>query len=180
MRDFLPEPAISAPRQLSRQNNTTIRPTLRAMQQTLDDRGNSIDAARVRAFAQRLARTERYSKAELHAYQVPLIAKLLTHARSNTEFYRDRLDFDLSSSNAIDTAWPNIPMLRRAEAVENKRRLESRSTPPEAGNVGEAATSGSSGMPLRFKRSTQLDTATIALTERTFKWWRVDGKKTFA
>src|SRR5262245_30374906 len=180
MRDFLPEPAISAPRQLSRQNNTTIRPTLRAMQQTLDDRGNSIDAARVRAFAQRLARTERYSKAELHAYQAPLIAKLLTHARSKTEFYRDRLDFDLSSFDAIDAAWHHIPILTRAEAVENKGRLESRSMPPEVGNVVEGQTSGSSGTPLRFKRAAQLHTASIALTERMFKWWRIDGKKTFA
>src|SRR5262249_17522788 len=41
-------------------------------------------------------------------------------------------------------------------------------------------TSGSTGMPFRCKVSQSLETMSCALTERMFRWWRVDGKKAFA
>jgi phenylacetate-CoA ligase len=134
----------------------------------------------IRAIGQKLARTERFSPAELRAHRAPLLSKLLAHARQHTDFYRHGFDFDVSSPEAVGEFWPTIPILTRAEAVANQDRLMSASTPPEAGPTKDGRTSGSTGMPLRYRITSAHDMANTALTERMFRWWHVDGKKTFA
>jgi phenylacetate-CoA ligase len=133
-----------------------------------------------RAVGQKLARTERLSCCELRVYQAPLMAKLLAHARENTDFYKDQLDFDLASRESIETAWAKIPILTRAQAVANKERLKSRRMPAGSGEILEMQTSGSTGMPFRFQRTTNSEVIARALTERMFRWWRVDGNKSLA
>lgn len=134
----------------------------------------------VRTFGRTLAETEWLSPEKLRLYQAPLIAKLLRHAQYNTDFYRDRFDFDLDSTEEIERNWSAIPILTRAEAVANQKRLLSRLVPPEAGAIEEGATSGSTGMRLSFRQN-QLNTlASQALTERMWRWWKVDGTKTCA
>jgi phenylacetate-CoA ligase len=151
------------------------------MQYGVDNRASStIHPDRFVVIARKLALTERLTAEELYAYQAPLIAQLLAHAHGSTDFYRARLDFDLSSSESIDEAWAQIPISTRAEAIENNEHLRSRRTAPETGPVIESETSGSTGMPLRFKRTAQLHITSIALTDRMFRWWGVDGKKSFA
>jgi phenylacetate-CoA ligase len=127
---------------------------------------------------QRLARTETATPPELTALRAPLVADFLAHARRNVPFYRDRLD--LASPEAIGQAWSRIPILTRAEAARNRDRLMSENVPPSAGKVIEKETSGSTGMPLRYRSTMAFDAANCALTERMFRWWRVDGKKAFA
>jgi phenylacetate-CoA ligase len=134
----------------------------------------------IRVFGQKLARTEWLSGKELRAYQAPVLARLLAHARQTTDFYKDRLEFDLGSQERIERVWPGIPILRRPEAIANRERLKSRGAPPEAGPIIDAQTSGSTGMPFRFARSAVMLVTDGALTERMYRWWRVDGKKSFA
>jgi phenylacetate-CoA ligase len=134
----------------------------------------------VRSFGQRLARSERLAPQELRAYQAPLIAKLLAHARRSSDFYYDRLNFDLSAPEKIDKIWSEIPILTRAQSIANRERLKSRMTPPESGPVIEGETSGSTGMTFRFQTSGSSIVADQALTERMFRWWSVDGKKSLA
>jgi phenylacetate-CoA ligase len=134
----------------------------------------------VRALGQKLARTERLSPAELDAYRAPLLSKLLAHARLHTEFYKRRIDFDISSPDNLGKLWSTIPIFTRAEAVANQDALMSARTPNEVGAVKDGRTSGSTGMPLRYRTTDAHEIANVALTERMFRWWRVDGKKTFA
>ena len=134
----------------------------------------------IRDVGQKLAWTERLSPAESHAKRSSLIVKLLTHARQNVEYYKDRLDFDVGSPAGIDKAWSQIPILTRAEAVRHHYRLISARIPEEAGPVREGKTSGSTGLTLSFQAARAFDIANCALTERMFRWWRVDGKKSFA
>ncbi len=54
----------------------------------------AIDPNSIRVFGRKLARTERPSGKELRAYQAPVLARLLAHARQTTDFYKDRLEFD--------------------------------------------------------------------------------------
>jgi len=138
-------------------------------------------ANQVRAFGQTLAHTERLSLEQLQAYQAPLVARLLSHARKTTKFYRDRLDFDLKSHRQINASWSAIPILSRAEAVKNYLKLTNRKLPPpEIGPVMEGQTSGSTGTPFRFKKNAASVLASAALTERLYRWWSVDGAKSLA
>jgi phenylacetate-CoA ligase len=134
----------------------------------------------LRRLAPKLARTERLTLHELHTHRRPLLASFLGHALRNTDFYNNRINFDPSSPEALDKCWPEIPILTRAEAVANRERLVSRRAPPEAGSTENGQTSGATGMPFRCKISQSLETVSCALTERMFRWWRVDGKKAFA
>ena len=134
----------------------------------------------VRSFGRTLAQTEWLSADDLHFYQGPLLAKLLAHARQNTDFYRTRFDFDLTSTDAIENAWSSIPILTRAEAVANRERLFSRTVPPEVGPTQEGLTSGSTGYPFPYRRSNITLLAAQALNERMYRWWNVDGGKPFA
>jgi phenylacetate-CoA ligase len=134
----------------------------------------------VRSFGRTLAQTEWLSADDLHLYQAPLLGKLLAHARENTDFYRDRFDFDLASPDAIEAAWPAIPILTPAEAVANRERLFARTVPPEVGPTLEGLTSGSTGFPFPYRRSNITLVAAQALNERMYRWWGVDGRKPLA
>jgi hypothetical protein len=134
----------------------------------------------IRTFGRTLAETERLSPEKLRLYQAPLISKLLRHARHNTDFYRNRFDFDLDSAEEIERNWSAIPILTRAEAVANRERLLSRFEPPEAGATEEGVTSGSTGMPLSFRQNQLNSLASQALTERMWRWWKIDGTKSCA
>jgi phenylacetate-CoA ligase len=134
----------------------------------------------IRALGQKFAWTERLSPSELLGYRAPLLSKLLTQARQQSEFYKHRLDFDVSSPDTVSKSWPAIAILTRAEAVANQDRLMSAKTPPEAGSSKDGRTSGSTGMPLRYRTTDAHEITNCALTERMFRWWRVDAKKPFA
>jgi phenylacetate-CoA ligase len=134
----------------------------------------------LRAYARALAMTEWLTPDELRSYQAPLVAKLLLHARKTTKFYKDRLAFDLRSADSIRRIWTEIPIVTRAEAVANRLKLMSSKTPPESGPVSEGKTSGSTGMPFAYKRSGAASIANKALTERMWRWWSIDGRKSFA
>ena len=131
----------------------------------------------IQTFGRTLAHTEWLSPEKLRLYQAPLISKLLRHARQNTDFYRDRFDFDLDNAEEIERNWSAIPILTRAEAVANRERLVSRFVPREAGATEEGVTSGSTGMPLSYRQNRLNILACQALTERMWRWWKVDGTK---
>jgi phenylacetate-CoA ligase len=134
----------------------------------------------IRAFGRTLAETEWLSPEKLRTYQTPLISKLLLHATQTTDFYRRRFDFDPSNPEEIEKAWSLIPILTRAEAVAAAERLVSRFVPSEAGATHQGTTSGSTGIPFPYHRSEINAVATQALTERMWRWWKVDGRKPLA
>jgi phenylacetate-CoA ligase len=134
----------------------------------------------VRAWSPRLARAELLAPDELAAYRAPFVSKLLAHARQNVDFYRGRFGFDINSPDEIATHWSQIPILTRADAVKHRLSLLSARTPAEAGPITEKETSGSTGMPLRYRATAAFDDVNCALTERMFRRWRVDGNKALA
>src|SRR5215813_4982282 len=86
----------------------------------------------VRAFAPKLARTELMSPDELAVTRAPLLSTLLSHARQNVRFYRNRFDFDVSSPDEIAKCWSKIPVLTRADAIKQRDSLISVSIPASA------------------------------------------------
>jgi phenylacetate-CoA ligase len=133
-----------------------------------------------RTLGQMLALTERMTGEELHAYQAPLLIKLVDHARRTTDFYKDRLDFDAGQPGSIERHWSKVPVVTRAEAVANGEKLRSRSTATEIGPIVHVNSSGSTGMPFRCTRTAEALLADQALTDRMYRWWRIDGEKSLA
>jgi phenylacetate-CoA ligase len=138
------------------------------------------DVHQVRAFGQMLAMTEWLAPAELQSYRSSAVSRLLLHARKTTKFYKDRLDFDLSSRESIEANWSTIPLVNRAEAMRSRLKLTSHAVPVESGPVREGKTSGSTGSPLVFRKSAGSMAAATALTERMLRWWGADGSRTLA
>jgi phenylacetate-CoA ligase len=135
---------------------------------------------KIRAFAPRLARTELLSPEELLTYRAPYVSKFLAHARETTAFYKGKFDFDLNAPDEIGRRWSQIPILTRAEAARSRESLISARIPEEDGPITKKETSGSTGMPLKYQSTFAFEIANCALTERMFRWWRVDGNKSFA
>ena len=98
--------------------------------------------AQLRALNQSLKRTELFGPEELDTFRMPFVSAFLAHARKHVSFYKDRLDFDVRSQQAIHMAWSSIPILTRAEAVANQARLVSPRVPQAAGAVHDNETSG--------------------------------------
>ncbi len=63
-----------------------------------------------------------------------------------------------------------MPILTRAEAHDNEEALRAQSVPPDVGPVEDSMTSGSTGMPLRFRRTALQSVASEALLNRIFRW----------
>ena len=156
------------------------------MQDTIQDLGPAGQASqdywnsRVRAVSQTLARSEMMVADELDAYRSRHLSAFLVHARNNVSLYRDRLDFDVGSPREIRDAWSKIPILTRAHAVKFNKELMCDKLPADAQLSVVKRTSGSTGTPLRYRSTAMSDIWSCALTERMFRWWRVDGRKSFA
>ncbi|MBX9778616.1 MAG: hypothetical protein K2Y71_29955 [Xanthobacteraceae bacterium] len=136
--------------------------------------------AEIRDFGQTLAMTQWLSPQELRSYQAPLISKLLLHARNTTPYYKERLDVDLSSPDSIHKSWMQLPILTRADVVKHHEALTSRKVPRDSGPVITGQTSGSTGVPVAFKKSNISVVAATTLLERMFGWWSIDGQKAYA
>lgn len=134
----------------------------------------------LRSFNQIVTRTERLRQDELRSYQMSLLTKMLAHARDTTAFYRDRLDFDLTVRENVERIWSKIPILTRNEVIEKNDELASSKTPAEVGPPARGQTTGSTGDPLDFQMSLAQLVSCRALTERMYRWWAVDGNKSFA
>ena len=87
-------------------------------------------APEVARFIAALDETQYLPPDRLVAYQRRLLDKLLRHARSETDFYRDRLAPLFRRDDTIDwERWAEIPILRRSEAQEDVDHLTARELP---------------------------------------------------
>jgi len=147
---------------------------------SLQTKGGTDFASQVRGYGQLLTVTERLSLAELQAAQTPLVAKLLHHACRTTNYYKDKLAGDFGSAEEVASIWSTIPVLSRAEAVKNRFKLMSRKPRQDMGPVSEGQTSGATGVPFAYRKNAASDLISTALTERMFRWWSIDGERSFA
>jgi phenylacetate-CoA ligase len=128
-------------------------------------------------FREVLKETERLGPDELWANQQNLLTPLLLHARKHAPFYAKRLDAVFSGDEIDFSKWSEIPLLTRSEAQHNSKALNAAMVPPHLGAVEEKETSGSMGRPLRFSINDLVDVASLAMTDRLYRWWRFDGSK---
>jgi phenylacetate-CoA ligase len=127
------------------------------------------------ALLYQLERTQWLSPAELEAAQLRQLELLLRHAHATVPFYRTHW------RGAYDPAAPltaerfaALPLLERRHVQENLEALTSTQLPKEHGPAREARTSGSSGTPLRLRRSALTGLFWRAITLRDHAWHERD------
>jgi phenylacetate-CoA ligase len=126
-------------------------------------------------FLKALDETQYLSPARLQAYQRRLLARLLDHARRETDFYAKRIDAVARADGHIDwDRWTEIPILTRAEGQDNFAALCARSLPSAAGGSSEDTSSGSTGRPFRHLTCDIQDLASGCASERFFRWHGID------
>ena len=96
-------------------------------------------------------------------------------------FYRDRLGAVLRGDGAIDLdRWTDIPVFGRAAAQQAGAELFAVRLPDNNETWTEGQTSGSTGIPLRHRRSNLADLASRCLTQRDHDWYKLDMTATLA
>jgi phenylacetate-CoA ligase len=118
-------------------------------------------AAAFLALLEQLARSQYLDAGELETARLPQIAALAGHASRTFPFWEKRLskaglgpgatDIDLPTWKA---RWAELPVLIRAEVQELGDKLRTTRVPAGHGHNIESVTSGSSGRPVRFVRTT--------------------------
>ena len=94
-------------------------------------------------------------------YQRGSLAHLLSHARAQVPFYRNRLDRVFRPDGSIDwNRWNEIPILTRTDLREKPSELTAKKLPPGHGPIKKFSTSGSSGVPITITATG--GTATVA------------------
>jgi phenylacetate-CoA ligase len=128
-----------------------------------------------------LARTEWLPPRELAAYQQEQLVRLVCHARDSLPFYRDRLSCLFTSDDRIDlTHWNEVPFLTRDDVIRDGEAMRVADLSPDYGEVAEAKTSGSTGVPLKVATNGQVFFAGNALLTRTARWFGLDTTRPLA
>ena len=133
------------------------------------------------AFLKALDETQTLAPDRMREYQRRLLANLLRHAASQTDFYRDRLTPVLREDGTFDWGrWAEIPILTRSDLQDDFDALVARNLPPAAGDVSEDVSSGSTGRAVRHLNPAIQNLATSCCNERFFIWHGIDPASLYA
>jgi phenylacetate-CoA ligase len=125
-------------------------------------------------FLKALARTERLPPRELARYQEQLLIPLVRHASDRLPFYRNRLGCLFTADQQIDLSrWNDVPLLTREDVVAHGHEMRVPDLAADYGEIAQARTSGSTGVPLEIATNGLVFFATNALLTRAAQWWGV-------
>lgn len=119
-----------------------------------------------------MERSERWSAERIRRYQFRQLTQLVRHAGRHVPFYRARFKefgFDPQGPLTPET-WRQIPLLTRADIQENFTALQSESLPKSHGKLHEVFSSGSTGTPVRVRKTGLSQIFWHAQTARFHLW----------
>jgi phenylacetate-CoA ligase len=115
------------------------------------------------------------------AYQRNQLTQLLHHARTQSPFYKTRLDAVFNPSGGIDwDRWHEIPIVTRAELRDNFQAMLAKVMPPGHGPSKTFRSSGSSGIPIAIETTQISSEAKVAAISRFYRNLNIDRRKTSA
>ena len=102
-----------------------------------------------------MERSERWSAERIRRYQFRQLTQLVRHAGRHVPFYRARFKESGFDPQALLTpeTWRQIPLLTRTDIQENFTALQSESLPKSHGKLHDVYSSGSTGTPVRVRKS---------------------------
>lgn len=119
-----------------------------------------------------LKETEQWNKADLQAYQLSSLKKLMQHAYATSPFYRQLYDEHGVHPDTIVTLEDikRFPVISKFKLLENAADIHSTVTFPK---VFKAVTSGTTGQSLKFDREESADSFNRAVIQRGYSWYNV-------
>ena len=128
------------------------------------------------ALQHQLEQSQWWAPDVLERHQFRQLSRLVHHAHRTVPFYRERLEAAGYRAGAAVTSelWRRIRPITRREVQEAGAALISTEIPREHGPVAEAATSGSTGMPVRVMKTALVQTFWNAMVLREQRWNRCD------
>jgi phenylacetate-CoA ligase len=114
-----------------------------------------------------LKATERWDRARLEARQLDRLRSMLRHAKRSVPFYRDIEPDDVRRISDLR----QLPIVERGDLLREPDRFLATD---DFGAAHWDVTSGSTGVPLRFLRSTEASGLHRALNLRALSWYGVE------
>lgn len=114
---------------------------------------------------------------QMLAYQRSQLTQLLHHARTQSPFYKTRLDPVFSRSGEIDwDRWHEIPIVTRADLRDNYQAMLANIMPPGHGPSKTFRSSGSSGVPIATEATKISSDAKLAAAARFYQNQKIDTR----
>lgn len=138
-------------------------------------------AAALLALLEQFSRSERTSPEALLTQQFRQLDALAAHAYEHAAFWRERLaGAGYRPGGTLRAIWPALPVLERAELQVQGAAVRCAVIPQGHGGAGEVATSGSTGMPVRVRKSELTTLFWEAVTLRDHLWHGRDFSQVLA
>lgn len=136
----------------------------------------------MRGLQDHLAKSQWWPAVEWQGLQDRQLARLLDHTFATVPFYGERLSAaGYKPGQALDAeTWSRLPLLTRRDLQTAGAALLSRAIPPDHGEITEVRTSGSTGIPVAIKVTTQSAVWFRAITLREQVWHGRDFAGIFA
>ncbi len=144
--------------------------------------GSGTVAAQLIALQQQLAQSQRWRPESMLEHQLRQLRPLVEHAYGTRPFYRARLEACGYRPGQPITAefWGTLPILSRREVQDNFAAITDGPTPAAHLPYSWDSTSGSSGMPLKIKKTRLEQLMWLAVTLREELWHRRDFRAKMA
>jgi phenylacetate-CoA ligase len=140
------------------------------------------EAAQLLALQGQFEATQWWPEARLRQYQFGQLQRLVEHAARAVPFYAERLRLAGIDPQAplTEAAWARLPVLTRHEVQDAGEQLQASALPPQYGGTGITTTGGSTGIPVRVRKSALdlLFWSAVAIREEL--WHREDMRGTIA
>lgn len=129
-------------------------------------------AAEILALQRQLDDSQWWPPARMREAQFTQLGTLLAHAAREVPFYAARLrDAGIDPAAFLtEKAWARIPILTRREVQTLGPKLHAHTVPPSHGNIDEVHTGGSTGVPVRVRKTTLNQLIWNALHIREMLW----------
>ncbi|THD50131.1 MAG: phenylacetate--CoA ligase family protein [Bradyrhizobium sp.] len=139
-------------------------------------------AAELLALQRQFDETQFWPAERLAAAQYQQLTKLVEHAGKTVPFYAERLrKVGLRPGAAVDeAAWRRLPVLTRKDVATLGEKLASNALPAAFGPTELVASGGSSGIPVRVRKSALDSVLWEAVTVRSEVWHRESFDGTIA
>jgi phenylacetate-CoA ligase len=129
------------------------------------------EAARLLAIQHQLSLSERWQPAELRRAQALQLDLLLRHAAAEVPHYRERVTAALAlPADDLAGRLAAIPVSTRSDLQASGAGLRAGRLPAEHGKFADATTTGSTGEPLRFARTSATNAVWLANALREYLW----------
>ncbi|MGH7209914.1 MAG: phenylacetate--CoA ligase family protein [Acetobacteraceae bacterium] len=139
-------------------------------------------AAQLFALQRQFDETQFWSPARLRANQFRQLQILIRHAERNVPFYQESLRRSGIDPDAelTDAAWQRLPVLTRHDVQTHSTQLHATDYPSAHGGFAEATSGGSTGVPVRVRKTALESLLWNAAHVRDLLWHDMDPGGTIA